>query len=89
MQTEILQSDWTLLDPSIARNPVHLMVIRRDLTRSLGMLLPDIDDELKLAVDECWGKDTKNWVDVEVFKPMMKVVSRTSSRAFVGLPLCR
>lgn len=88
MQNEVLQTDWSLLDSTIARNPIHEIPIRRDLTRSLGTLIPDIDEELTVGVDEYWGKDTENWVDVGVFTTMMKIVSRTSNRIFVGLPLC-
>ncbi|KAE8444351.1 hypothetical protein EG329_000661 [Mollisiaceae sp. DMI_Dod_QoI] len=89
MQIEVLQSDWTLLDPTMARNPIHEILIRRDLTRSLGSLIPDIEEELNVSVDESWGKDTDNWVEVGAFNTMMKVIARTSNRIFVGLPLCR
>lgn len=89
MQIEVLQSDWTLLDSSMARNPVHEIIIRRDLTRSLGALIPGIEEELNIAIDEYWGKDTENWVDVGAFTTMMKATARTSNRIFVGLPLCR
>ncbi|KAF8859723.1 cytochrome P450 [Acephala macrosclerotiorum] len=88
MQIEVLQSDWTLLDSSMARNPVHEIIIRRDLTRSLGALIPGIEEELNIAIDEYWGKDTENWVDVGAFTTMMKATARTSNRIFVGLPLC-
>lgn len=89
MQMESLQTDWVLLDPAIASNPIHEIIIRRDLTRSLGTLIPEIDEELNVGVDDCWGKDTENWNDVGLFTTMMKVVARTSNRVFVGLPLCK
>jgi len=89
MQREVLQTDYTLLDSTLARNPIHELVVRRDLTRYLGALIPDIEDELKVGVDELWGKDTEKWTDVVVFSTMMKIVARTSNRLFVGLPLCR
>jgi len=88
MQREVLQTDYTLLDSTLARNPIHELVVRRDLTRYLGALIPDIEDELKVGVDELWGKDTEKWTDVVVFSTMMKIVARTSNRLFVGLPLC-
>ncbi len=72
MQIEVLQSDWTLLDPSMARNPIHEILIRRDLTRSLGSLIPDIEEELNVSVDEYWGKDTDNWVEVGAFNTIMR-----------------
>ncbi|KUJ14117.1 cytochrome P450 [Mollisia scopiformis] len=89
MQIEVLQTDYTLLDPSMARNPIHETIVRRDLTRSLGALIPDIHEELNVAIDEYLGKDTENWVDISVFSDMQKIVARISNRIFVGLPLCR
>jgi len=44
MQREVLQTDYTLLDSTLARNPIHELVVRRDLTRYLGALIPDIED---------------------------------------------
>jgi len=89
MQREVLQSDYTFLDSTLARNPIHDLVIRRDLTRYLGVLIPDIEEELNVGVDELWGKDTEKWSEVVVFSTMLKIVARTSNRVFVGLPLCR
>lgn len=89
MQREVLQTDYSFLDPVLARNPIHELVIRRDLTRCLGALIPDIEEELNFGVDEQWGTDTEKWTDVVVFSTMVKIVARTSNRIFVGLPLCR
>jgi hypothetical protein len=88
MQRLNLQAEHTFLDPSLARNPIHENTIRRELTRYLGSLIPQIEDELKVSVTECWGSDTENWNEVGVFSTMIKIVARTSNRVFVGLPLC-
>jgi hypothetical protein len=88
MQREVLQSDYSLLDATLARNPIHELVVRRDLTRYLGGLIPDIEDELNTGVEELWGTDTENWSEVVVFSSVMQIVARTSNRVFVGLPLC-
>lgn len=88
MQREVLQTDYSLLDTTLARNPIHELIVRRDLTRYLGALIPDIEEELNIGVDEYWGKDTEKWTDVVPFATMMKIVARTSNRIFVGLPLC-
>lgn len=89
MQIENMQADWTLLDKSMARNPIQAIIVRRDLTRSLGALIPDIEDELSVVVDESLGTDTENWKEVEGFKAAAHIVARTSNRVFVGLPLCK
>lgn len=85
---EVVQTDWTLLDRTLARNPLHDPVIRRDLTRNLGSLIPEVEEELNFGVDQFWGSDTENWTEVGVFDTMMQIVARTSNRIFVGLPLC-
>ncbi len=88
MQREVLQADWTLLDPNMARNPIQEAIVKRNLTRSLGSLISDIEDEINMSIDEYWGCDTENWVDIGAFQTMNKVISRTSNRVFVGAPLC-
>ena len=47
-----------------------------------------MEDELSVAIDECWGVNCDEWKEVGVFDSMMKIVSRASNRVFVGLPLC-
>lgn len=88
MQRDSLQTDHTLLDPTLAKNAIHEGIIRKDLTRYLGALIPEIEEELNIGVDDLWGKNTEEWNEVGVFESMSKVVARTSNRVFVGLPLC-
>jgi hypothetical protein len=81
-------TDYVLLDPKMARNPIQEVIVRRHLTRSLGSLISEIEEELAVGVTRYWGHDTENWAEVEVFSTMNKVVARASNRIFVGLPLC-
>lgn len=89
MQKYSLQTDYSLLDSTIASNPLHEHTIRRDLTRALGGLIPEIMEELQVGVDKYWGCDSEEWKEVCPFEDMMKIVSRASNRIFVGLPLCK
>lgn len=88
MQRELIQSDHSFLDPDIARNTYQEVTIRRDLTRSIGDLIPDIEDELNLGADKYWGVDTHNWNEINVMDTVRKMVTRTSNRIFVGTSLC-
>ena len=88
-QRDSLLTDYVLLDPAMARNPIQDVIVRRHLTRSLGSLIEEIEDELAVGVKEYWGNDTENWTEVGVFSTMTKVVARASNRIFVGLPLCK
>jgi hypothetical protein len=87
-QRDSLLTDYVLLDPAMARNPIQEVIVRRHLTRSLGSLIEEIEEELSVGVTDYWGNDTENWTEVRVFDSMNKVVARASNRIFVGLPLC-
>lgn len=89
MQREGLQTDYVLLDPAMARNPIQEVIVRRHLTRSLGSLITEIEDELAVGLERYWGHDTDNWKELNVFSTMSNIVARASNRIFVGLPLCK
>ncbi|KAJ4481987.1 cytochrome P450 [Lentinula aciculospora] len=85
---EIMQSEYTLGQPATI-DAYHIEVVRTSLTRNLGAKFADLQDEIKAAfADEIHAKETE-WMQVPMLYTMMKIVSRSSSRYFVGLPLCR
>ncbi len=93
-QTEVnrqfLEADHTFLHPNIVREPVHPEVIKRELTHKLlSSFADDIVDELQLCLAENWGTDTENWREVKVYDTLLDVISRLSTRVFVGQSLCR
>jgi len=87
-QREQLQTAYTLLDPALAEKPMYPNIIKSTLTKAFDSVIPRVQDEIELSIDEYWGHGTENWTDVGAFDTMMKVVSRASNRIFVGLPLC-
>lgn len=87
-QNEFLQTKHTFPIPKMAEQPHHVHVVKTDLTRKLSSLSEEIWTELKTALDEHWGTDTEDWREVNVFQTMMRVVTRTSNRLFVGKQLC-
>ena len=89
MQKDSLQTDYSLLDPEMADRPIHESTIRRQLTRSLGTLIPQIMEELQVGVDKFWGFETEEWKEVVPFEDCLSIVSRATNRIFVGLPLCK
>jgi hypothetical protein len=92
-QTEVnrqfLEADHTFLHRNIVREPVHPEVIRRELTHRLGDFAEGIVEELGVCLEESWGTDTEKWREVKVYDTMLNVISRLSTRVFVGAPLCR
>ncbi|KAF8844228.1 cytochrome P450 [Paxillus ammoniavirescens] len=70
-------------------NPYHIPIIRSQLTRNLGILYPDIRNEIVTAFEEILDLRGNEWKSVPALQTVQTVVCRTSNRIFVGLPLCR
>lgn len=82
-----LQTKYTI-GREVFENGYHKSVVRSPLTRNLGVLFPDMHDELVAAfADEIPARD--KWTKVFLIQAIMQIVCRTSNRVFVGLPLCR
>jgi cytochrome P450 len=86
---DILAGDYNFTSPKIIKEPYHEHVVFRNLPRRIGVLVPDIWEELGDSIDQQWGTDTENWKDVCVFETMMQIIARVSNRVLVGMPLCR
>ncbi|KAF9237109.1 cytochrome P450 [Melanogaster broomeanus] len=85
---ETLRTEYTL-GHDIHHDPYHIPIIRSQLTRNLGILYPEINDELVTAFEETLDLKGDEWKSVPALHTVQKVVCRTSNRIFVGLPLCR
>ncbi|KAF5326362.1 hypothetical protein D9611_001063 [Ephemerocybe angulata] len=68
--------------------PHHFDAVRVSLTRSFPSRFEDIRDEIEASVSDSFGL-TQDWNEIVLFKALVSVVTRTSNRLFVGLPLCR
>ena len=71
------------LDSSIIRDTVV-----RKLTQSLGLVTEDLVEETTDSIHDIFGESSE-WQTVELKAPVQKMVSRLSSRVFLGKPLCR
>ncbi|KAI7283122.1 hypothetical protein KC345_g3130 [Hortaea werneckii] len=97
-QPEHILSDDVVQDellglPYFAHGPsteaIHdFTVIRRDLTRQMGKLVPEMLDEVDVGFKEYFGTDYE-WREVRAIEAILKVSQRAIERVFVGLPLCR
>ncbi|KAF5382328.1 hypothetical protein D9757_008447 [Collybiopsis confluens] len=86
--TETLQTDYTM-GLAARIDPYQVDVVRTPLTRNLAAKFDDLRDEIQAAfIDEIPAKESE-WTNVPMLFTVMKIVSRTSNRFFVGLPLCR
>lgn len=69
-------------------HPEAVNAIKLDLTRNIGKILGDLQDEVSFCIDKEIGP-CKDWTEVPVYPSVVQVVAGLSARAFVGLPLCR
>ncbi|KAJ7192474.1 cytochrome P450 [Mycena haematopus] len=80
------------LGAGFVTNPYHVRVIQSSLTRSIKTRFEDIQDEIAVAfqAEICYSdSDINKWVAVPALRAVLRVVSQTSNRLFVGVDLCR
>ncbi|RPD62663.1 cytochrome P450 [Lentinus tigrinus ALCF2SS1-7] len=87
---ETIQLRFTL-SSDMMEDPYHVDLIKDKLMRSLAGVLPDVIDELSVAVPEYIRSedDESEWVKVNILHATQKIIARASNRIFVGLPACR
>ncbi|PWW77974.1 cytochrome P450 [Tuber magnatum] len=66
-------------------------VLRAKLTQNLGSMKEALLDETRFALSsEIPGSATDDeWVPVEIFTAVHRIIARINGRIFIGLPLCR
>jgi hypothetical protein len=79
----------TFLRAEVVADPLHEVVIRRDLIANLDKLAPQLADEISAAVDELWGCDAENYKTVSLEETLFRILARASSRIFVGEVVCK
>ncbi|KAK7442539.1 hypothetical protein VKT23_016137 [Stygiomarasmius scandens] len=82
-----LQQDYTMGKTTYLHR-YHLDLVKTTLTRNISVRFPDVRDEIVAAfTDEIPAQS--DWVCYTALSTVMTIVSRTTNRLFVGLPLCR
>jgi cytochrome P450 len=84
-----LQTDYTVMDPYLIKNPVHSHLIVTKLTNQIGNLVPDLSDETTWCLEQFWGTDTTSYREVCVYDTLRVMIGYATNRVFVGLPACR
>ncbi|KAF8447272.1 cytochrome P450 [Boletus edulis BED1] len=85
---DILEAMYTL-GRDTHYNPYHVGILRARINRNLAAMHADIKDEIVMASDEILDLKGHEWKSVPALSTAQKIISRTSNRVFVGLPLCR
>lgn len=84
----LLQTDYTVMDPSLIHEPLHQDLVPDVLTKEIGNLIAPVRDEMEHCFQQIWGSPAA-YHEVEVLKTMQQIISGVTNRVFVGLPLCR
>ncbi|KAI0245471.1 cytochrome P450 [Lactifluus subvellereus] len=85
---ESIQTDYTLNLLNM-EDSYHASVIRSRLTRNIATTFDQVRDELAAALGDCIPTAGEEWVKVPILPTAQRIICRTSSRVFVGAPLCR
>ena len=62
-------------------------VFRKDLTRSLGKMQPEVVRDMRASVDMALGTDLETWKEINLWDAMSKITFRTSNFVLVGKTL--
>ncbi|KAF9047886.1 cytochrome P450 [Panaeolus papilionaceus] len=66
----------------------HLPVLHGIFTKSMPLLFPEVYEEVRDSFMDGIAP-TAEWTPIDVQKTIMRIVSRTSNRTFVGKPYCQ
>ena len=86
-QLDLIHQEYTLPEKEVYENGFHWQIFRKELVKDLHLLTQDIAEEIEKAFEEIWGS-CDEWNTVYAWNSILRIVSRTSNRAFSGLDLC-
>lgn len=81
------QFTYTVGHPEITQNDMIDLLIKRELTRTIGSLNNEITEEIDSSMEMLFGLDNQ-WKEVGVFDSLTRTVGRAANRVFVGKELC-
>lgn len=83
-----LNGEYSFVKTVILGDPYHEHVVHRTLARHLTSLVPAIDEQARLCVDDVYGVDETEWKTLNIWNTLMQFVPRVTHRILVGQPLC-
>ncbi|OTA79575.1 hypothetical protein M434DRAFT_381859 [Hypoxylon sp. CO27-5] len=86
---QFLEAEYTFFHANLVDSPVHPEIIKHQLTKKIDTFADDIIEEVNLCLGQIWGLDTEEWREVQIYDTMLILITRLSTRVFIGLPLCR
>lgn len=86
---ESIQTAWTVWDDLITDLPLHMHVVRNQITKNLGILTPAIGHELEKGFEREWGTSTTRWKSVHPWTTTLRITAAAANAALCGYPLCK
>ncbi|KAG9226003.1 hypothetical protein CCMSSC00406_0009100 [Pleurotus cornucopiae] len=78
------------MNDRVQRAPFQVNVVRNQLTKGIANFIPEIVDEATLAIEDTFKPPPNSeYASLPVFNTMMYMVGRITSRAIVGVEICR
>lgn len=74
--------------PEVYLHPIHLSVVKRQLTRKLPTFSEDLYRELASAFASNWSAEKDKTTKIPVYRSCIKIVSRAANRVLSGVELC-
>ncbi|KAK7451288.1 hypothetical protein VKT23_012628 [Stygiomarasmius scandens] len=85
--TQSFQQDYTM-GKTVCLHPYHANIVRTTLTKNISTRFSDVQDEIATAFDD-EIPPSADWEPYPTMNTVMRIISRTTNRLFVGLPVCR
>ena len=86
---DLNQAKYVLGDDKYIVDDWQGKIVKTDLNPSLDSLMDALNDEVGVAFDTYLGTNTGEWVEVNIYETMRRVIAQANSRFTVGLPLCK
>lgn len=86
--SEVVSSKYTIGAADIQPIEINNRLLRKDITKRLGLLAEDLSDEVSFALEAVWGT-SQEWKTVSLMGSLEEIIARSVNRiVFPGL-LCR
>ncbi|KAL6853207.1 cytochrome P450 [Trichoderma novae-zelandiae] len=85
----VLYSEYNFLGRRLAYDPFPNRVMHKYLARHLSTVIPNVDDEIRHAVDTALGTDTDSWKSIKLWDLWLEIVPHVTNRLLIGPEICR
>ncbi|KND88645.1 Ent-kaurene oxidase [Tolypocladium ophioglossoides CBS 100239] len=85
----LLFARYNFLGGRLADDDLGTRAVHKFLPRNLPGFIPDMDDEVKHAVDMTLGHVTEEWTSVKLWDMWLNIVPRVINRMLAGSGACR